>query len=212
MNPHAPWPELRAHIRARLTSFDAYDPEARVARSDYDLNPMWRPGSGPVLHPSAVLVPIVEHDRPTVLLTRRADDLARHAGQVAFPGGRAEPGEAPWDTALREAQEEIGLDPACVELAGLSAAYETVTGFRVTPVVGFVPPDFTLDINRSEVAEVFEVDLAHLLSDDSWERRSSTFPGGERRFYAMPWRDQLIWGATAGMIRALHDRLFEAAA
>ena len=211
MSPDAPWPELKAHIARRLTPLSAWHPADPVRGSDYDLNPMAR--LHPELRPAAVLVPIVERpDGPSLLLTRRSDALAMHAGQVALPGGRSEPGEAPWDTALREAEEEIGLDPALVQLAGLSGGYETVTGFRVTPVVGFVPPDFTLDINRSEVAEAFEVDLAQLLSDDSWERRSSTFQGGERRFYAMPWRDQLIWGATAGMIRALHDRLFEVAA
>ena len=213
MSPEAPWPALRAHIQARLTPFSAYDPVGRVTRSDYDLNPMWRPAEGPVLHPSAVLVAIVEHpERPTVLLTRRSDNLARHAGQVSFPGGRAEPGEAPWDTALRETQEEIGLDPAWVELAGLSSPYETVTGFQVTPVVGFVRPDFELTINAAEVAEVFEVDLARLISPDSYERRSADFRGAKRHFYAMPYEDRLIWGATAGMLRALHDRLFEAAA
>jgi 8-oxo-dGTP pyrophosphatase MutT (NUDIX family) len=212
IRPNAPWPELRAHIQARLTPLSAWDAATRSTRSDYDLNPLWRPEPGLALRPAAVLVPIVEHPRPTVLLTRRTDDLAHHPGQVAFPGGRCEPGETPWRAALRETQEEIGLDPGFVEVAGLSTPYETVTAFQVTPVVGFVRPDFTLDINPAEVAEVFEVDLARLISLESWEQRTAVFRGAERSFYAMPHGENLIWGATAGMLRALHDRLFEEAA
>jgi 8-oxo-dGTP pyrophosphatase MutT (NUDIX family) len=128
---------------------------------------------------------------------------------VAFPGGRAEPGERPWETALREAHEEIGLDPARVEVAGLSSAYETVTGFQVTPVVGFLRPGFELTANPAEVAAVFEVPLAQLLSRESYEQRSLEWKGAPRYFYAMRFEDRLIWGATAGMLRALHDRLFE---
>ena len=212
MRPGAPWLQLREHIRARLTPITDYDAATGVAGSDYDLNPMWRPTEGPLLRPAAVLVPIVEHPRPTVLLTRRSDELLQHPGQVAFPGGRCEPGETPWAAALREAQEEIGLDPALVEVAGLSAPYETVTAFRVTPVVGFVRPDFSLAINPAEVAEVFEVDLERLITLESWERREAEFRGARRAFYAMPHGDNLIWGATAGMLRGLHHRLFEDAA
>jgi len=203
---------LRAHLQARLLPLAAYDPAERSGRSDYDLNPLWRPAA--TLHAAAVLVPIVEHaSGPTVLLTRRAEAMSRHAGQVAFPGGRIDPGETPWDAALRETQEEIGLEPAAVEIAGLSTAYETGTGFKVTPVVGFVRPDFELELNPAEVAEVFEVDFRRLIAPESYERRSYEIAGGARRhFYAMPHGEQLIWGATAGMLRALHDRLFEAAA
>jgi 8-oxo-dGTP pyrophosphatase MutT (NUDIX family) len=210
VRPDAPWPQLRARIVERLAPLSAYDPAAGCVASDYDLNPPFRPTAGGVLHPSAVLVPIVEHaDAPTVLLTQRSADLTRHAGQVAFPGGRAEPGERPWETALRETQEEIGLEPGRVELAGLASPYETVTGFQVTPVVGFVRPGFELTVNASEVADVFEVPLAQLLLRESYERRSLEWKGAPRYFYAMPFEDRLIWGATAGMLRALHDRLFE---
>ena len=210
MTPDAPWPELKAHITRRLTPLSAWRPADPARGSDYDLNPMAR--LHPELRPAAVLAPIVERpDGPTLLLTRRADALAIHAGQVALPGGRSEPGETPWDTALREAEEEIGLDPALVELAGLSSGYETVTGFLVTPVVGFVRPELRLTPNPGEVAGVFEVPFAQALSLESYERRSLEWKGAQRHFYAMPFEDQLIWGATAGMLRALHDRLFGAA-
>ena len=210
MRPDAPWPELKAHITRRLAPLSAWDPSTGCVASDYDLNPPFRPAAGGVLHPSAVLVAIVEHaGAPTVLLTQRSAEMTRHAGQVAFPGGRAEPGERPWETALREAHEEIGLDPDLVEVAGLSSAYETVTGFQVTPVVGFVRPGFELTVNASEVEAVFEVPLAQLLARESYERRSLEWKGAPRYFYAMPFEDRLIWGATAGMLRALHDRLFE---
>ena len=212
MSPGAPWPQLREHIRSRLTPLAAYDPALRVAASDYDLNPMWRPADAPRLRSAAVLVAIVERERPTVLLTRRSDDLVTHAGQVAFPGGRSDPGETPWQTALREAHEEIGLEPALVDVAGLSTPYETVTAFRVTPVVGFVRPEFTLTVNSAEVAEVFEVDLERLITLESWERREAEFRGARRFFYAMPHGENLIWGATAGMLRGLHHKLFEDAA
>ena len=210
MTPEAPWPELKAHIARRLTPLSAWRPADAAHGSDYDLNPMARLHRE--LRPAAVLVPVVERpEGPTLLLTRRSDDLTTHAGQVALPGGRSEPGEAPWDTALREAQEEIGLDPALVEVAGLSSGYETVTGFLVTPVVGFVRPGFQLALNAGEVAHAFEVPFNQAIAPESYERRSLEWKGAQRYFYAMPFEDQLIWGATAGMLRALHDRLFGAA-
>ena len=210
MSPDAPWREVRERLRERLTPAEAYNERAGAAGSDYDLNPELRPWGRLKLHPAAVLVPIVEHeDGPTVLLTRRADGLARHAGQVAFPGGRSDPGEAPWRTALREAEEEVGLEPERVTVAGLSTPYETVTGFRVTPVVGFVRPGFTVRPQAEEVAEVFEAPFGLLMDANSFEKRFHEAAEGARRwFYAMPYEDRLIWGATAGMLRALHDRVF----
>ena len=209
MSPDTPWPEVRARIEERLAPLEAWDPAGAAFASDYDLNPDFRPEAARLRRSAAVLVPIVEHaEGPTVLLTRRADALTRHAGQVAFPGGRSDAGEAPWETALREAQEEVGLEPERVTVAGLATPYETVTGFVVTPVVGFVRPGFTLTPDPAEVAEVFEAPFAFLMDSSSYEERSQVFAGAERYYYAVPHGDQLIWGATAGMLRGLRERLF----
>jgi 8-oxo-dGTP pyrophosphatase MutT (NUDIX family) len=200
---------LRPWITARLDPLNAWDPVARAVHSDYDLAPDLHPGAVP-LTAAAVLVPLVEHETGlTVLLTRRADAMRKHSGQVAFPGGRSDPGEAPWTTALREAEEEIGLDPARVAIAGLSSTYETVTGYRITPVVGFVRPGFEVRPNAAEVADVFETPFAWLMDPVNTELHHHDRSDGVRRhFYAMPWEDRLIWGATAGMLRALRHRLF----
>ena len=207
--------ELRAWIESRLDPIESYDPAARSWSSDFDLNPGMAPGpDGRPLSPAAVLVPLVEHeDGVTVLLTRRADTLRSHTGQIALPGGRCDPGEQPWETALREAQEEIGLEPGFVTLAGMSTAYQTGSGFDITPVVGFVRPGFTLEPNPAEVADIFEAPFAFLMNPDNHEQRSITAPDGAlRHFYAMPYQERLIWGATAGMLRALYERLFGALA
>lgn len=164
--------------------------------------------------PAAVLAPLVE--RPSglsVLLTRRADTLTVHSGQIAFPGGRAEPGETPAETALREAEEEIGLDRGFVRLVGLGDVFETRTGFAITPVVGFVRPGFELKLCDAEVAEVFETPFAFLMNPANHERRFLDAPDGQRRhFYAMPYEERLIWGVTAGILRTLYERLFGAQA
>jgi 8-oxo-dGTP pyrophosphatase MutT (NUDIX family) len=199
--------ELRAWIVSRLDPLDSHDRPARPAHSDFDAV-----GGVPAdltLKAAAVLVPLIEHEAGlTVLLTRRADTLRAHTGQVAFPGGRRDPGETPAETALREAQEEIGLDPAHVTLAGLSTRYQTLSGFDITPVVGFVRPGFTLKPNPAEVADVFETPFAFLMDPRNHERRSRETPDGMRRyFYAMPHDGQLIWGVTAGMLRILYERL-----
>lgn len=209
MSPDASADALRPWIAARLDPLEAWDPVGRVVHSDYDLAPDLRP-EAKHLTPAAVLVPIVEHETgPTVLLTRRADAMRKHSGQVAFPGGRCDPGEPPWTTALREAEEEVGLDPARVSIVGLSSSYETVTGYRITPVVGFVRPGFDVRPNEAEVADVFETPFAWLMDPANTEQRFFDRDDGVRRyFYALPWESQLIWGATAGMLRALRERLF----
>lgn len=201
---------LEPWITDRLHPLSEYDPAARRLRSDYDLNPHARPLMAGPLHPAAVLVPLVEREAGlTVLLTRRADTLKRHSGQVAFPGGRCDPGETPWDTALREAEEEIGLDRAFVRLVGMADPYETVTSFTVTPVVGFVRPGFQVRAAEAEVAEVFETPFAWLMDPANHERREGTAPDGSaRRYYVMPHDGRMIWGATAGMLRGLYETLF----
>jgi 8-oxo-dGTP pyrophosphatase MutT (NUDIX family) len=201
--------ELRALIAARLDPPDARD-LAAAARSDFDLNPGARPAGARALADAAVLVPVLERPEGlSVLLTRRADDLSRHAGQIALPGGRLDPGEGPVEAALREAFEEIALEARFVEPLGLSTRYETASGYRITPVVAFVRPGFTLQANPGEVAEVFETPFAFLMDPANHRREHYDFEGARRWFYVMPWAERRIWGATAGILRALWARLFE---
>lgn len=162
-----------------------------------------------VLTPAAVLVPIVlRESEPTVLLTQRTAHLRDHAGQVSFPGGRVEADDAsPVATALRETEEEIGLTRERIEVLGFLPEYRTGTGFRVTPVVALVRPPFELTLDPFEVAEVFEVPLAFLLDPANHQRHSLHYRGALRSYFAMPYGDYFIWGATAGMIRSLSERL-----
>lgn len=202
-----PVAEVEALARAALDPVDRFDPAAAPA-SDHDLNPeIPVPVDG--LAPAAVLVGLVERsDGLTVLFTQRDDKLKRHAGQIAFPGGGCEADETPWQAALREAREEVGLDPALVRVAGLARPYRTITGFHITPVVGFVEPPARFVPNAGEVADVFEVPFAFLMDPANHERRRREGPPGPSRWYwAIPWRDRLIWGATAGMVRGLYERL-----
>jgi 8-oxo-dGTP pyrophosphatase MutT (NUDIX family) len=181
---------------------------SETVRGDHDLNPGQRP-EGPHLRAAAVLVPIV--DRPegmTVLLTKRTAHLNDHAGQISFPGGRAEPEDPDAiATALREAEEEIGLNRDFVEIIGRLDTYITGTRYSVTPIVGIVRPGFTLTIDPYEVAEAFEVPLAFLLDEKNHTRHSREYDGGQRHFWAMPYNDYYIWGATAGMLRNLFNRV-----
>lgn len=183
----------------------------RPPTGDYDLNPAHKakePQSRDSLRPAAVLVPIVLHaDEATVLLTQRTDHLHHHAGQVSFPGGRVEDDDASLvDTALRETEEEIGLRRGHVEIAGYLDDYETGTGFRVTPVVGFVTPGFDLTLDEFEVAEAFEVPFRFLMDPGNHQQQSGFWNGRERRYHAMPYGDYYIWGATAGMLMNLYRR------
>lgn len=158
--------------------------------------------------PAAVLVPIVERARPTVILTLRPENMRRHAGQVSFPGGRIEPGDAgPVAAALREAEEEIGLDRDRVDVIGTVDPYRTITGFEVTPVVGIVPPGLDLDPDPREVAAWFEVPLDHLLDPGRQRIRTAHYRGRDRTFYEIDHDGQRIWGATAAMIVNLGRRL-----
>ena len=157
---------------------------------------------------AAVLIAVTDRAEPGVLLTRRTETMRRHAGQVAFPGGRIDPDDAgPVAAALREAEEEIGLPPAAVEVVGVADAYRTVTGFAVTPVIGVVPPDLPLVPHDVEVAALFEVPLAHLLAPANQLRRTVDWNGRTRSFYEILWGGERIWGATAAMIVNLSRRL-----
>ncbi len=166
-------------------------------------------GEGLSLTPAAVLFPIVQRDDgQTVLLTQRTAHLKDHGGQISFPGGRVETVDrTPVHTALRETEEEIGLAREHVEVLGFLPEYRTGTGFRVTPVVALVTPPFDLALDPFEVAEAFEVPLAFLLDPANHKRHSLHYRGALRHFFAMPYGDYFIWGATAGMIRSLTERL-----
>jgi 8-oxo-dGTP pyrophosphatase MutT (NUDIX family) len=195
-------------VTSRLAPLDGRAPMRGC--SDFDLDPGARPLEARALRPAAVLVPIVRRASGwTVLLTQRTADMPTHAGQIAFPGGRLQPEDAgPVAAALREAQEETGLERSFVQPVGLSDPYETVSAFHVTPVVAFVEPGFVLKPDPREVAEVFETPLAFLMDPANHQTRHREWRGGRRSYYAMPYENRFIWGATAGMIKALYDRLY----
>lgn len=158
--------------------------------------------------PAAVLVGVVDRPDPSVILTLRPDTMRRHPGQVSFPGGRIDPGDADAvAAALREAEEEIGLPPSAVDVIGTADSYRTVTGFEVTPVIGIVAPGLTLKPHPGEVAAVFEAPLHYLLDPVHQHIRTAIWRGAERTYYEIEWEDQRIWGATAAMIVNLSRRL-----
>jgi 8-oxo-dGTP pyrophosphatase MutT (NUDIX family) len=160
------------------------------------------------VRPAAVLIPVVDHPQPTVLLTQRAAHLNEHAGQISFPGGKIDATDAsPLATALREAEEEIGLSREFVDPVGYLDLYGTSFGFRILPTVARVKPGFKLRINQSEVDEAFEVPLAFLMNPANHQLHSKEFRGMERSYYAMPYQDRYIWGATAGILRVLYERI-----
>lgn len=166
-------------------------------------------GAAPdALIPAAVLIAVTSCPEPGVILTQRATTLRRHAGQVAFPGGRIDPGDgSPVAAALREAEEEISLPTAAVQVIGTAERYRTGTGFDITPVVGVVAPDLPLHPSEAEVASVFEVPLRFLLDPANHREASAMWQGRERRYYEIEWNERRIWGATAGIIVNLARRL-----
>lgn len=200
---------LRERLAERLAPASAWRPDGLPARSDFDLNPR-APRPDRRLRPAAVLIPIIARaEGATVLMTRRSDSLASHTGQIAFPGGRLDPGETAAQAALREAWEEVALEPGVVEVLGVGDGYETVTGFIVTPVVGWLARPPAVSPSPAEVAEVFEVPWDFLMDAANHRRDFHDPEGGPRRwFWAMPWQERYIWGATAAIVRALHARLY----
>ena len=160
------------------------------------------------VRPAAVLIPVVDHPQPTVLLTQRAAHLNDHAGQIAFPGGKIDATDAsPLETALREAEEEIGLHREFVDPIGYLDLYGTSFGFRILPTVARVRPGFGMRINKSEVDDAFEVPLTFLMDPANHQLHSREFRGMERSYYAMPFAERYIWGATAGILRLLYERI-----
>jgi 8-oxo-dGTP pyrophosphatase MutT (NUDIX family) len=180
------------------------------AHGDHDLDPMAaaiaavRP-----IRPAAVLVGVVARDEPMVLLTQRTAHLKDHAGQISFPGGKIDPSDvSPMAAALREAQEEIGLAADRIEPIGYLDLYLTTFGFRIVPLVARIAPPFTLALNADEVDDAFEVPLAFLMAPENHHRKSRDWNGLTRHFYEMPFGERYIWGATAGILRNLYERLY----
>jgi 8-oxo-dGTP pyrophosphatase MutT (NUDIX family) len=206
---------IRAHARNRLLAAPAdtlFDPRSghALGRSDWDLDPELAADlavmEAPV--PAAVLVPIVLRETLTVLLTQRTDTLNKHAGQISFPGGRVDPDDTDAvATACREAKEEIGLDRHYVEPIGFLDGYRTGTGYHITPVVALVTPAFELTLQADEVAHTFEVPLSFLMNPANHHKHSREWRGRMRSYWAIPYGDHYIWGATAGMLKNLSGRL-----
>lgn len=195
------------------------EPPPHQGGSDFDLNPGLAAelattrtdatAPAPALKRAAVLVPVVRRDPLTVLLTTRTAGLSSHAGQIAFPGGKIDPSDRDAvAAALREAEEEIGLAVSHIEPLGYLDPYRTGTGFIIHPVVALIEPGFNLKPNPHEVSDVFEVPLAFLMDVANHQRHARIWNGRERHFYAMPYGQRFIWGATAGMIRNMHERLY----
>ncbi len=182
-----------------------------LAPSDFDLNPDFLALLPKPLTPraAAVLVPVIARTRLTVLFTLRTQHLKAHAGQVSFPGGKVEAADAsPLDTALREAQEEIGLDRRLVEPLGFLDTYRTGTGYAIAPLVALVDPAYTITPDPNEVADVFEVPLAFLMEPANARLETRFWRGADRRYYALTYDARDIWGATAGMLKNMQERLF----
>jgi len=187
-------------IRSRFHA-SAHVPAPLAGEADHALA-----GDAPI--PAAVLVAITDRPEPGLLLTRRNEALRKHPGQIAFAGGRADPTDTgPVDTALREACEEIGMPRDLVSVIGCDAPYRTITNFSIVPVVAVVPPDLPLVPLEFEVADIFEVPLAHVLDPANQIQAEAEFRGSMRRFYEIIWQDRRIWGATAAMIVNLSRRI-----
>jgi 8-oxo-dGTP pyrophosphatase MutT (NUDIX family) len=202
---------LRARQRLNLDVPAALnDHTAEGTRGDLDLDPAtWVAAGVKATRPAAVLIPVVDRPDPTVLLTLRTE-LPSHPGQIAFPGGKIDPGdETPASAAIREAEEEIGLAHELIEPIGYLDLYLTFSGFRILPTVARVRPDYRLALNANEVADAFEVPLAFLMDAQNHALHSRDWKGVQRKYYAMPFGERYIWGVTAGILRNLYERIYD---
>jgi 8-oxo-dGTP pyrophosphatase MutT (NUDIX family) len=186
------------------------DPTIIPKRGDHDADPVMEAISKVrPIKPAAVLIPVVARAEPTVLLTTRTAHLNDHGGQIAFPGGKIDADDAsPAAAALREAQEEIGLDASFIEPLGYLDVYMTTRGFRIVPTIAPVAPGFSLTINPQEVEDTFEVPLVFLMQLTNHQRHSRDWEGMTRHYYAIPFGERYIWGVTAGILRNLHERIY----
>ena len=205
--------EFFARARARLNlevPAGLSDPTITPARGDHDADPvMQKVAEVRPIRPAAVLVAVVDHPEPTVLLTQRAQHLPDHPGQVSFPGGKIDKGDvSPLASALREADEEIGLDRTHVEPIGYLDLYMTTLGYRIVPLIARVTPGFTLTLNTGEVDNAFEVPLAFVMDIANHQRHSRDWQGMTRHYYAITFGERYIWGVTAGILRNLHERIY----
>ncbi len=187
----------------------ALDRPAAAASSDFDLNPGTLLPPGRSLRGAGVLIGVIDGDRGAqLILTKRSSALRHHPGQIAFPGGKIDPSDADATAAaLREAQEEIGLDPANVEVLGALPSHETVTGFTITPVIALIRAEFDARPEPGEVDEVFRVPLSHVADPGQYKIQGRRWRGTERLYFTVPWGPYYIWGATARILRALADRM-----
>jgi 8-oxo-dGTP pyrophosphatase MutT (NUDIX family) len=196
---------LELSVPAGLT-----DLSVPVTRGDLDLDPtLWTRAGVQATRPAAVLIPVIDRKTPTVLLTQRTTDLPSHPGQIAFPGGKIDKeDDGPLTAALREAQEEIGLDRKLIEPIGYLDLYLTFSGFRILPLVARVAPDYALTLNAREVADAFEVPLDFLMEPLNHQFLKREWKGIERSYYAMPFGERYIWGVTAGILRNLWEKMY----
>ena len=182
-----------------------------LPHGDHQLAPSLTPPPGTVHRPAAVLVPVVAHPgEATILLTRRASHLRDHSGQIAVPGGKMDAADAsPLETALREAEEEIGLDRSLVRPLGYLSPYQSSSGYRILPVLGLVEPGLPLALNPQEVEAAFEVPLAFLMTEANHQRHARDWKGSLRHYFAMPYGEHYVWGVTAGILRNMYERLYQ---
>jgi 8-oxo-dGTP pyrophosphatase MutT (NUDIX family) len=199
---------LKADPLASLRRVLLDSPPSEIGHDDYDLHPELRPADQVAAVEAAVLLPIILRDEPTILFTQRTAHLARHSGQVSFPGGRSEASDlSPLQTALRETKEETGIDASFVSVAGYLPRYRTGTGFDIWPVVGVLSDGFTLAPNPDEVAEAFEAKLSFFLDPANRRRETRVWGGRERSFYVFTPEGRTIWGATAAILVDFAARL-----
>jgi 8-oxo-dGTP pyrophosphatase MutT (NUDIX family) len=199
---------LKADPLAALREVLLDTPSAEIGHDDYDLHPELRPPNQDRAVEAAVLIPIIARPDPTILFTQRTATLARHSGQVSFPGGRRDASDrSPLETALRETREETGIEPAFIKVAGYLPRYRTGTGYDISPVVGVLATGFTLSPNPQEVADTFEVPLALFLDPANRKVETRIWGARERRFYVFTHNDRAIWGATAAILVDFAARL-----
>jgi 8-oxo-dGTP pyrophosphatase MutT (NUDIX family) len=205
--------DFRLRAIERLASYappQAFDPSIIPNQGDHRLATLLAPADGSLHRRAAVLVPVVDREQgATILFTRRAAHLKDHAGQIAFPGGKMEEQETdPVETALREAEEEIGLERQFVEPIGYLDPYLSSTGYRIVPVVAVVGPTHRIVMDPNEVEATFEVPLAFLMDPQNHQKHAREWQGALRHYFAMPYRNHYIWGVTAGILRTLYEKVY----